>query len=252
MNRWTRVAAVVVAVVLVGSAGAVLYFSTPSHGTPSSIQGVMDDPGVTVTTDAGVHVLSPADTDSTTGLVFYPGGRVAPDAYYETLAPVVTRLNVTVFVPEMPLSIALLDTGAAGDIRAHNLDIRTWFVGGHSLGGVAACGYAGSHDVQGLVLFASYCNGNVSNGSFAALSVTGSADTVLNRESYRAAKSRLPAETTEYEIEGMNHTQFGSYRGQRGDSPAPLSYEEAHRRLADVLVSWLANHSAPASNAGSR
>ncbi|AEN05009.1 hypothetical protein Halar_1260 [halophilic archaeon DL31] len=152
-------------------------------------------------------------------------------------------MNVTVFIPEMPLNIALLNTDVAGSIRTQHPSIQTWFVGGHSLGGVAACQYASSHDVHGLVLFASYCNVDIRDESFAVLSVTGNADTVLDRENYQEAKTRFPPKTTTYEIEGMNHTQFASYGGQRGDSPASLSYDEAHQRLADVLSPWLRNHS---------
>jgi pimeloyl-ACP methyl ester carboxylesterase len=245
MNWWKRGLAGVVVVLLVGSAGGVLYFSMPYHGSTSSVQQVVDDPNETVTTEAGVHVLSPAETTSTVGFVFYPGGRVAPDAYYSTFAPVVTRTNVTVVIPEMPLNIALLNTDAMERIRTQHPRIQRWFIGGHSLGGVAACQYANSHDVHGLVLFASYCNVDVSDESFAALSVTGGADTVLNKENYQEAKPRLPPNTTTADIEGMNHTQFGSYRGQRGDSPAALSYADAHQQLADVLVPWLTNHSSP-------
>jgi len=250
MNRWQRGIAVVFALLVVGSGGAVLYFSMPYHGSTSSVQQVLDDPRVTVTTEAGVHVLTPADTNSTVGLVFYPGARVAPDAYYDTFAPVVARTNVTVFIPELPLNVALLDTDAAERIRSQHPTIQTWFVGGHSLGGVAACQYASSHDVRGLVLFASYCNVDVRDESFAVLSVTGSADTVLNRQDYQAATTRLPPDATTYEIGGMNHTQFASYRGQRGDSPASLSYDEAHQRLADVIVPWLTNQSAPVASVG--
>jgi dienelactone hydrolase len=248
MNRWKQVVAVVFAVVVVVSGGAALYFSMPYHGSASSVQQVVDDPRVTVTTQDGIHVLAPADADLTVGVVFYPGARVAPDAYYSTFAPVVTRTNVTVYIPEMPLNLALLDTDAAESVRAQHPDVRTWFVGGHSLGGVAACQYAESNDVRGLVLFASYCNVDVSDRPVAVLSVTGSADTVLNRENYQEAKTRLPATTTSREIRGMNHTQFASYRGQRGDSPAPLTYDDAHRRLTDVLVPWLTNHSTPAGS----
>ena len=82
----------------------------------------------------------------------------------------------------------------------------------------------------------------------AVLTVTGSAYTVLNRDDYGAATARLPPTTTRHEIAGLNHAQFASYRGQRGDAPAPLSYDDAHRRLADVLVPWLGNHSVPVSS----
>lgn len=253
MDRWKQVVAVAFVVLVVVGGGTVLYFSTPYHGPTSSVQQVVDDPRVTVTTQDGVHVLAPANADSTVGLVFYPGARVAPDAYYSTFAPVVRRTNVTVYIPELPLNLALLDTDAAESVRTQHPDVQTWFVGGHSLGGVAACQYASSNDVRGLVLFASYCNVDVSDESVAVLSVTGSADTVLNRENYQEATTRLPPTTTSHEVEGMNHTQFASYRGQRGDSPAPLTYDDAHRRLADVLVPWLTNHStAVASGSTSR
>lgn len=254
MTLWRLVAVVLAVVLVVGSGGTVLYLSTPYHGPPSAIQQVLDDPRVTVTVEDGVHVLTPTTTDSTVGLVFYPGARVAPDAYYSTFAPVVTRTNVTVFLPELPLNVALLDTDAAESIQTRHPGIQTWFVGGHSLGGVAACRYASAHDVQGLVLFASYCDVDIRGESVAVLSVTGSADTVLNRENYREATSRLPPETTSHEIEGMNHTQFASYRGQRGDSPASLSYDEAHERLAEVLVPWLTTRSravSPTATVGS-
>ncbi|KAB1194343.1 alpha/beta hydrolase [Haloferax sp. MBLA0076] len=243
MSRWKRAVVVVVVVFLVAIGGAVVYFSLPFHGPSSSVQAVVDDPQVSVETTDGVHVLSPTNADSTVGLVFYPGGRVAPDAYYSTFAPVVKQTNATVFIPAMPLNTALLDTDAAAKIQRQNPAIQTWFVGGHSLGGVAACQYISSHEVQGLVLFASYCNVDLSTESVAVLSVTGSADTVLNRENYRAAQSRLPPTATSYEIQGMNHSQFGSYQGQRGDSPASISYDEAHRRLAEVVVPWMGGES---------
>jgi hypothetical protein len=248
MEWWKRGVAVVVVVVLLGSTGVGLYFSMPYQGAASSVQQVEDDPELTVTVEVGVHVLGPADSDSSSGLVFYPSGRVALDAYNSTFAPVVKRTNVTVFIPEMPLNLAFLDTDAADTIRTRHSAIQTWFVGGHSLGGVAACQYASSNDVSDLVLFASYCNVDVRDQSFAALSATGSADTVLNRGSYREAKTRLPTTTTHHEVTGMNHTQFASYSGQRGDSPATLTYDEAHQRLADVLVPWFLNHATPVAS----
>ncbi|AEN05010.1 hypothetical protein Halar_1261 [halophilic archaeon DL31] len=44
MNWWKRGGAVVFVVLIVGSAGATLYFSMPYHGSTSSISHVLDDP----------------------------------------------------------------------------------------------------------------------------------------------------------------------------------------------------------------
>jgi hypothetical protein len=243
-RRWKLGIGIVLVAILIVVGGVAVYFSFPHHGTSSSVQSVVNDPRVSLSTTDGVTVLSPPNGTSTVGLVFYPGARVAPDAYYASLAPLVRRANVTVFVPKMPLNIALLDVGAAGEIRSRYPGIRTWFIGGHSLGGVAACRYANSHEVRGLVQFASYCDKNVSERPIDVLSVTGSMDTVLNREAYRASRNLFPPNATFREISGMNHTEFGSYRGQRGDSRATISYNVAHRRLADIVVPWMVNKSA--------
>lgn len=243
MPSWKRVAIVLFVGVVLVVGGVAAYFSFPYHGTQSSIESVEDDPRISVSTENGVTTLEPADGASSVGLVFYPGARVAPDAYYSSLAPLVTEANVTVVVPEMPLNVALLDTDAATDIRTERTEIRTWFVGGHSLGGVAACEYAASNEVRGLLLFASYCDADVSDRSMAVLSVTGSADGVLDREAYRESRAKLPPTAETREIRGMNHTQFGSYRGQRGDRPASIPYDEAHDRLAEAVVPWVVEHS---------
>ncbi|APW99465.1 alpha/beta hydrolase [Halobiforma lacisalsi AJ5] len=243
MPSWKRVAIVVLVGVVLVVGGVAAYFSVPYHGSQSSIETVEDDPQVSVTREDGVTTLEPADGTSSVGLVFYPGARVAPDAYYSSLAPLVTEANVTVVVPEMPLNVALLDTDAADDIRRERTEVRTWFVGGHSLGGVAACEYAASNEVRGLLLFASYCDADVSDRSMAVLSVTGSADGVLDREAYRESRAKLPPSAESHEIRGMNHTQFGSYHGQRGDRPASIPYDEAHDRLAEVVVPWVVEHS---------
>ncbi|QFU84702.1 alpha/beta hydrolase [Natronorubrum aibiense] len=241
MRLWKQTVVIVLVVFVLVVGGVSIYFSMPYHGTQTSIQSVENNPDVTISIEDDVTVLAPEGEPSSVGLVFYPGARVAPDAYYSSLAPLVTEANVTVFIPEMPLNIALLDAGAAGDIRTQQPTIQTWFVGGHSLGGVAACQYTESNDVHGLVLFASYCNTDVSDRPMTALSVTGSADGVLDRDAYRENQEYLPPTSATHEIQGMNHTQFGSYHGQRGDSPASLSYDEAHRRLAEIVVPWIAD-----------
>ena len=195
-RRWKLRIGILLVVILIVVGGVVVYFSLPYHGTTSSVQSVVKDPHVSISKTDGVTVLSPTNGNSTVGLVFYPGARVAPDAYYASLAPLVRRANVTVFVPKMPLNVALLDVGAAEEIRSRHPEIRTWIVGGHSLGGVAACRYTRSHDVRGLIQFASYCDKNVSERPIGVLSVTGSRDTVLNREAYRKNRDLLPANAT--------------------------------------------------------
>lgn len=226
-----------VAIGILVAGGIVIYFGTPLTGSAASIDRVENDPTVTVTEQQETYTIEPATGDPEAGLVFYPGGRVHPDAYLASLAPLASEANVTVVVPKMPLNLAVLHQNAAS---AHiDDDIDRWYVGGHSLGGAMACRYAHSNPdrVDGLVLFASYCDRDVSETELAGLSVIGSTDTVLDHEAYDRNRGNLPAETTEHELD-LNHSQFGSYRGQSGDQPSGIDYETAHEQLAAVIVPW--------------
>lgn len=236
-----------VAFAIVASAAGLVYFGSPHTAIPGSVDAVEDDPAVSLERADGAVVLRPTEGESEVGLVFYPGGRVHPEAYVATLAPLAREANATVVIPEMPLNLAVLDQNAAGPAM-DRYDPDRWVVGGHSLGGVMACRYAASNPdrVAGVALVASYCDQNIAERDLAVLSVTGEADTVLDRDSYRANLANLPTDATVVTLPGVNHTQFGAYRGQRGDEPSGTSYAVAHRRLANVTVPWVQSVSARA------
>ncbi|MFC7132961.1 MULTISPECIES: alpha/beta hydrolase [Salinibaculum] len=234
-----RLGAWLVAAAVVAAAAGIVFVGTPFQGFADSVDAVESDPGVTVTQRGDTYVLEPASVKSATGIVFYPGARVHPDAYLATLAPLAREANVTVVVPKMPLNLAVFGQGTASRYVTDS-DVDTWYVGGHSLGGAMACRYAHANPdtVEGLVLFGSYCDRDISGTDLAVLSVTGSADTVLNRDRYEEGLGYLPADATVREFP-INHTQFGSYSGQPGDSPSAVSYDAAHEQLADVTLAWL-------------
>ena len=239
---WLVVAIIAVAALAVG------FFGTPYQGSPESIAAVADDDRITIDRTAEGYVLEPADTTPEAGVVFYPGGRVAPSAYVGSLSALPREANVTVVIPAMPLNLAVFDYGlaatglgshAADSAMAERSEIDDWYVGGHSLGGAMACRYAATHDAEGLLLYASYCDRDLSERDLAVVSVTGSADGILNRTAYEQNRDNLPPSARVVELEGVNHTQFGTYRGQ--DEPSGTSYETAHRRLNSVVVPWLQN-----------
>ncbi|MCU4719670.1 alpha/beta fold hydrolase [Halapricum hydrolyticum] len=246
-----RLAVWILVVVLLAVAGFLLYFGTPFHGSDVSVQAVQEDDRIELERMNGDYLLRPANADSTTGLVFYPGARVHPDAYLSSLSPLVTEANVTVVVVKMPLNLAVFEQGAASRvIETH--DVQQWYVGGHSLGGAMACRYAEKNPgrVSGVVLFGSYCDRSIAETDLRVLSVTGADDTVLDRQTYDRNRANLPADATVRELPGVNHTQFGSYTGQRGDRPSGTSYEVAHRRLANVTVPWFREASESGADQG--
>ena len=254
-----RLAGWLVVLVFVIVTFAVVFFGTPFEADSASIEAVKSHEGISMERTNGGYVLEPARTDSETGqaretdtdigLVFYPGARVAPSAYVESLAPVAREANVTVVIPSMPLNLAIVDYGVARTgLRSHAAtaemadrpEIDRWYVGGHSLGGAMACWYADDHreDVEGLILYGSYCDRDIADSGLAALSVAGTQDTVIDASDYERGLEKLPADATVVELDGLNHTQFGSYSGQRGDTATGTSYADAHARLNEVVVHW--------------
>ncbi len=248
-DHWRGIAAVLVAVVLVAAGGFVWYFSTPHHANPAQLERATDREDVSVSRAHGGYVIEPAERpedEPRVGLIFYPGGRVHPDAYVPSLAPIAAGTNLTVIVPKVRLNLAVLDRNRAAEIMDAHPEIDRWYVGGHSLGGSMACRFAkGNTDrVAGVVLFASYCDRDVSDTDLEVLSVTGAADAVLDRTSYEDARSNLPDDAVTADLRGVNHSQFGAYVGQRGGKPSGTTFETAHDRLASVVVPWFSNRSA--------
>lgn len=238
-----------VGLLVVAASLGIGYVGTPFTASQEAVEATTADPDVDVSKMGEGYVLSPAGDDADQGhpaqgtaLVFYPGARVHPNAYVPVLAPVVDRTGMAIFVPKPPLNLAVLDQNMAGSIIDDHENIDRWFVGGHSLGGAMACRFAHKNPdrLEGLVLFGSYCDRSLEEETIRVLVVTGGADTVLNQETYRRNLENLPDDrTTELTIEGMNHTQFGVYAGQSGDSPATISYEEAHEALREALNAFV-------------
>ena len=243
-NNYRRLLLVGFALVLVAAVGVVTYFEIlPYHGTEASIDAVRDDGQIALSERDGNYVMEPTAGDTSAGLVFYSGGRVHPDAYLASLAPLVREANVTVVVVKMPLNLAVLDQNAADGVIERQAGIEQWYVGGHSLGGAMACRYARSNAerVDGLLLFGAYCDKSIADTDLRVLSVVGGADGVLNTESYEQNKANLPESANLESLPGLNHTHFGSYTGQ--DQPTGTSFDVAHRRLANVTVPWFSNAS---------
>lgn len=127
--------------------------------------------------------------------------------------------------------------GADG-IREQFPDLEHWYIAGHSLGGAMAANYTATHseDYDGLILLAAYSTKDLTQTSLRVLSIYGSEDGVLNRESYEKNWANLPADTTEVILGGGCHAQFGGYGPQDGDG-TPTG-EEQIRRTAEAIAAF--------------
>jgi pimeloyl-ACP methyl ester carboxylesterase len=154
--------------------------------------------------------------------------RIAARGYFVVLTP-------------MPLNLALFNGNAADRVMAKYPEVEHWVIGGHSLGGVAAAGYAAGHPaIEGLVLWASYpANDALKDREIKALSIYGSNDALANAAKIDESRALLPPDTVYVEIAGGNHSQFGSYGLQPGDGAAGISPEEQWTQIGEATAAFL-------------
>ncbi len=178
--------------------------------------------------------------DSTTGIIFYPGGKVEYKAY----APLMKKLSdqgICCVLVHMPGNLAVFDSSAADDIYKQYPSIKHWYIAGHSLGGAMAASYASEHadQLDGLILLASYSTKDLSNLDLKVLSIYGSEDHVLSMDKYNENRSNLPSNLEEYIIEGGCHSYFGSYGMQKNDGSPTISNTEQISATVDYILQFI-------------
>ena len=190
--------------------GAVfVYINDGYEASKAAKAALISDEEVTVTQLENAIAFMP--TEAKAGIIFYPGGKVAHEAY-APLMNAYAREGITCILVEMPLDLAVFKMNAAEDYRYLYPDIEKWYIGGHSLGGAMAASYLEKHtdEYEGLILCAAYSTVDYSESDLQVISMYGSNDLVLNLEKYEECKGNLPANTEEFIIEGGNHAFFGS------------------------------------------
>ncbi len=170
------------------------------------------------------------------GFVFYPGGKVDPEAYIP-LAVALAKEGIFTVIVKMPFKLAVFGVNSANRVIRKYSSVEKWFVGGHSLGGSMAASYAKSHTdkVEGVILLASYSAANLSQTDLSVFTAYGSEDGVLNMRKYEKKLSNLPDDYSSLVIQGGNHAGFGMYGEQRGDGVATISTEKQIYLVAEMI-----------------
>jgi hypothetical protein len=172
-----------------------------------------------------------AKAAKSTGLAFYCGARVPPEAY-AYLARACARAGYTSILLSMPLNLAFLAPSRAAAAAVAYPAVTRWVIAGHSLGGVVAASFvagakagADPAGVGGLLLLAAYPGreADLSTKTLPVVTVGASRDALATPEKIAAAEALLPAGSRYVEIAGGNHAQFGEYGPQPGDGAAEIS-----------------------------
>ncbi len=220
--------------------GFLIWANTPYSADRAPVIEVWANGAVQVEyRDEGILMTPAGEADATTGLVFVPGARVEAHAYMFQLSGVVEQHGVTVLITEPTLNLAFFDTRTLEQFTSAAPEVDRWFVGGHSLGGVRACLMTPGADVEGLVLFGSYCANDLSDSGLTVLSIAGENDGLSTPATIEQNAGMLPAETRFVTIEGANHASFGDYGAQSGDGPRSITSEQMRAELTALLAEVL-------------
>lgn len=214
----------------------------PFPATEAAVAALTSDNTVIVTTSSDLITFMPREPTQI-GLIFYPGARVAPNAYALLMHALAARGTAT-FIIKLPYNIAFLAQDRPTAIIAAHPEIRTWAVGGHSLGGVVASSYVAAHTdrVGGLLLYASYPASDLSTtlANTAVLSLFGTNDGLATPAKVEQARPTLPASTQYVAITGGIHAFFGDYGAQPGDGEPTVSRAEAQAAIINASAEFLA------------
>lgn len=240
MKKRTRIIlSVCLAVLLVFGVGGYAYVSDYYHADETALEAMAyQTDNVQTEQDGNVTWFVPEN--STTGLIFYPGGKVEYTAYAPLLRACAENAILCALV-RMPGNLAVLDANAADGLQEEYPEVTTWYIAGHSLGGAMASNYAAAHseDFDGLILLAAYSTKDLTGTTLRVLSVYGSEDGVMNRESYEKNRANLPADTTEVILDGGCHSQSGNYGPQNGDGIPAISGEEQVRQTIEAIAAFV-------------
>lgn len=238
--KWTAV--VLGALLLLGMIGFVVWASNPVMPMTEAQAAMQSGEKVTVQSEPWM-IFQPAEMTPTSGLIFYPGGRVDPRAYAPAARKIAEQGYLVVIVP-MPLNLAVFGAGKAEDVVASFPEIENWVIAGHSVGGSMAARFAAKNPekIDGLALWAAYPAGsdNLSDLDMEAVSIYGTQDGLAASSEIKAGRPLLPQNTQWVAIEGGNHAQFGWYGPQGGDNEASISRADQQDQIVQATLELLA------------
>lgn len=235
-NKISKISIIIISVIVIFIGVFIIWANNSYKPTSEAVEALKTNEVVTVTDDKFI-VFEPK-SKATKGFIFYPGGKVEPEAY-STLAREIAEEGYLVVIAPMTLDLAVLSPNKATDVIEKFDYIETWAIGGHSLGGVMAVNYAAKNEnINGVVLYASYPLGEeLKDLDIKVLSMYGSKDGVADLEKIKNAVLSKNSEVVE--IEGGNHAGFGSYGNQKGDNEATITGEEQIEKAANYTVEFL-------------
>ena len=231
MNKFLKRFLIAIAILIVAFVGLFAIYVNDYSKADAEVGTAIESNTSVDVASYGLH-FRPMNADySGTAFIFYPGGKVAYEAYYPLLEDLREK-GIESFLIKMPFNLAFFNSNAAEAIVNDHPEISNWYIGGHSLGGAMASSYASKTPDQfsGLILLGAYVYGDFALDK--SLTLVGSEDLVMNREN-------ITYNINVYEIPGGNHAQFGSYGLQSGDGTPLISAEEQRSFTVEKIIDFI-------------
>jgi pimeloyl-ACP methyl ester carboxylesterase len=239
-RRVRRGGFIALAGLLIGIVAFVIWANAPMQPEAGPLAAVRSDSALTLSESADGVVLTPRHPDGT-GLVYIAGARVDPAAYADKLSGIADA-GVTVVIARPILNFAIFEVRPLSTFEGLAPKVTTWYVGGHSLGGVRACQYAADAapgTIAGLVIFGSYCSVDLSHSSLPVLTLSATRDGLSTPAKIAAAAHLLPSTARLVKLPGADHAQFGDYGAQPGDNSATASDSQVKREITSAVLAFI-------------
>ncbi len=238
-KRWkmlTRALLSVVVSLMILCVTGFAYLSKYYEADETAMAALNGNETVQVTKENGVWYFDGPGREK--ALIFYPGAKVASEAYAPLLSLIAAK-GEDCYLLDVPMHIALLDVNGAGRVIRKESHAH-WYVGGHSMGGMTSALFAAGHPemIDGVVLFAAYPT-KALDAEDKMLSIYGSLDGVLDRTAYEENKKNWSGIASECVIQGGNHAGFGNYGVQSGDKEAEIDASLQQEAAAEAVYQFM-------------
>ena len=208
------------------------------------------DSNITVEETSRLISFRPNLDGQSTGLIFFPGGLVQPEAY-APMSYTIAEYGFNIFIVKLPFGSAPLQSQEADvmnqalSIMDKETSIQYWVVGGHSRGAAIASRFAYLYGASfdGLVLIGTShpkeAEFDLSTTTLSVTKIYASNDGLASVEEVEANAIYLPDDTNWVLIEGGNHSQFGYYGNQLGDNAGTISRERQQEITVEAIIAAL-------------
>ena len=217
MKKFLKILLAVVVLVPLLAFGWLTYSTEKNLATPAQEALAALDSDASVQVDSGDWlIMRPAASETTAGLILYPGANCDIRGYAPVLREVAAQ-GTLVVVMSMPFDFSIFAPDRADDVRTAFPQIKQWVIAGHSMGGVMAARYAFHHpdDIAGLILWDSYPAGSnsLAESTLPVWHIHRATPDGMASQKFQDMRHLFPDDSKWIPIPGGQHMYFGSFDG---------------------------------------